>query len=761
MAKNTKDSPLPTREQLLAFIADHPGAAGKREIGRAFGIKGGDKITLKRMLKDLAEEGTVEKKRGKLVRPGDLPSVSVLAVTERTPDGELIATPAEWDEEAGDPPRILLLRPPRAARNVRDAAPAPAVGDRILARLTDGGGEMPTARVIKILQRRPESVLGVVRKVGAEYRLQPVDKKQREANLSPTALGGAKEGDLVRAALSSPGRRLTASAEVTEVIGDIGDEKAVSMIAVHAHGIPYEFPAAVMAEAEKAKRAGVKDREDWRDLPLVTIDPPDAKDHDDAVHAAPDDDKSNTGGFVVTVAIADVGWYVRPGTALDREARKRGNSVYFPDRVVPMLPERISNDLGSLRVGEDRAAIAVRLVFAADGRKVSHRFHRILMRSAAKLAYAEAQSAFDGHPTGAAADLDPAILRTLWQAYLTVARARAQRQPLELEIPERKVIIGKDGKIERIVTPKPLEANRLIEEFMIQANVAAAETLEKAKSPLVYRIHDSPSLAKLEALREFLATIEVSFPKAGNLRPSHFNQILSRLKEGEHGRLIHEVVLRTQSQAEYSPENIGHFGLNLRRYAHFTSPIRRYADLIVHRGLIGSLDLGAGGLPDGIENELPVIAAEISAAERRAMLAERETIDRLVAHWLADRIGANFTGRVAGVTRAGLFVKLDDTGADGFVPISTLGSDYFVHDEARHALIGRHSGEMHRLGDEVEVRLLEVAPIAGALRFELLSEGRQAPARGGRGGDRRDSGAKKFGRGKPQSRRGEKKRGRR
>jgi ribonuclease R len=392
-----------------------------------------------------------------------------------------------------------------------------------------------------------------------------------------------------------------------------------------------------------------------------------------------------------------------------------------------MLPERISNDLGSLRVGEDRAAIAVQLVFAADGRKLSHRFHRILMRSAAKLTYAEAQSAFDGKPVGAATDLDPIILGTLWEAYLAVARARAQRQPLELEIPERKVIIGKDGKIERIVTPKPLEANRLIEEFMIQANVAAAETLEKAKSPLVYRIHDSPSLAKLEALREFLATIDMSFPKAGNLRPSHFNQILSRLKEGEHGRLIHEVVLRTQSQAEYSPENIGHFGLNLRRYAHFTSPIRRYADLIVHRGLISSLDLGAGGLPDGIENELPVIAAEISAAERRAMLAERETIDRLVAHWLADRIGATFTGRIAGVTRAGLFVKLDDTGADGFVPISSLGSDYFIHDESRHALIGRNSGEMHRLGDEVEVKLLEVAPIAGALRFELLSEGRRAP----------------------------------
>jgi ribonuclease R len=468
------------------------------------------------------------------------------------------------------------------------------------------------------------------------------------------------------------------------------------------------------------------DREDWRELPLVTIDPPDAKDHDDAVHAEPDPDPANPGGFIATVAIADVSWYVLPGSALDREAMKRGNSVYFPDRVVPMLPERISNDLCSLREEEDRPALAVRMVFTAAGRKTGHRFHRIMMRSKAKLSYAEAQHAFDGGRLKRDERVLDA-LRALWDAYGVLSRGREEREPLALDLPERKVVLGKDGAIERIVVPERLESHRLIEEFMIQANVAAAETLEAKKSPLVYRIHDAPSLAKLEALREFLASIELSLPKSGNLRPSHFNRILTRVKQSEHGPLLHEVVLRTQAQAEYSPENIGHFGLNLRRYAHFTSPIRRYADLLVHRALVRALKLGAGGLPDGAENELPVIAAQISAAERRAMAAERDTIDRLVAHWLADRIGATFRGRISGVTRAGLFVKLDETGADGFVPISKLGSDYFSYDERRHAVIGQRGGEMHRLGDQVEVKLVEAAPLAGALRFELLSEGRVLP----------------------------------
>ncbi|HQF31542.1 MAG TPA: VacB/RNase II family 3'-5' exoribonuclease, partial [Hyphomicrobiales bacterium] len=454
---------------------------------------------------------------------------------------------------------------------------------------------------------------------------------------------------------------------------------------------------------------------------------------DDAVHAEPDSDPTNPGGFVVTVAIADVSWYVRPNSALDREALKRGNSVYFPDRVVPMLPERISNDLCSLREAEDRPALAVRMVFGANGDKRGHRFHRILMRSAAKLSYQEVQAAIDGMPNERTEPLVGPILEPLYAAYEALSRGRAAREPLELDLPERKILLKPDGSIDRVIVPERLDAHRLIEEFMIQANVAAAEALEEKGSPVVYRIHDAPSLAKLEALREFLASIDIKLPKGGAMRPSQFNKILERVADSEHDALVNEVVLRTQAQAEYSPANIGHFGLNLRRYAHFTSPIRRYADLIVHRALVAALHLGAGGLPAGAEKGLDEISAQISLAERRAMAAERDTVDRLIAHFLVDRIGARFTGRIAGVTRAGLFVKLADTGADGFVPVSTLGEEYFRYDEAAHSMVGEMTGTTHRLGDTVEVRLVEAAPVAGALRFELLSEGRAGkPPRGSR-----------------------------
>ncbi|MGB9657499.1 MAG: ribonuclease R, partial [Pseudolabrys sp.] len=496
--------------------------------------------------------------------------------------------------------------------------------------------------------------------------------------------------------------------------------------AVHAHGIPSVFRRETQQDADAARPATLQGREDWRQVPFVTIDPPDAKDHDDAVHAEPDSAPNNPGGFVIDVAIADVACYVRPGSALDREALARGNSVYFPDQVVPMLPERISNDLCSLRPREDRPALAVRMIIGADGRKHSHTFHRILMRSAAKLSYQQAQSAIDGHSDTDTETLVEPVLAPLYAAYEAMKRARNERQPLDLDLPERKILLKSDGTLDRVITPARLEAHRLIEEFMILANVAAAETLERARVPLIYRVHDEPAMEKVQALREFLATLDISFPKGGVLKPELFNRVLARVKGRDAEQLVNEVVLRTQAQAEYSAENYGHFGLNLRRYAHFTSPIRRYADLIVHRGLIRALKLGNDGLPDGADQKaLAEISAQISATERRAMLAERETADRLVAHFLADRVGANFEGRISGVTRAGLFVKLRDTGADGFVPARTIGDEYFRHDEKSHAMVGSRSGETYRLGDPVTVKLVEAAPVAGALRFEILSEGRR------------------------------------
>jgi ribonuclease R len=512
---------------------------------------------------------------------------------------------------------------------------------------------------------------------------------------------------------------------VVERLGSLKSERAVSLIAIHAHGIPSVFRRETQQEAEAAAPATLSGREDWRHVPFVTIDPPDAKDHDDAVQAESDTAPNNRGGYIVNVAIADVAHYVRPGSALDREALTRGNSVYFPDRVVPMLPERISNDLCSLRPNEDRAALAVRMVIGVDGRKRSHTFHRIMMRSAARLSYQQAQAAIGGRTDEVTRPLVEPVLHSLYAAYEATKRARAERQPLDLDLPERKILLKADGTVDRVLTPERLEAHRLIEEFMILANVAAAETLERARVPLIYRVHDEPAMEKIQALREFLATLDIPFAKAGALRPEAFNRILARVKGRDAEQLVNEVVLRTQAQAEYSAENYGHFGLNLRRYAHFTSPIRRYADLIVHRGLIRALKGSQDGLPDGVDQKvLAEVAAQISATERRAMLAERETNDRLIAHFLADRIGASFEGRISGVTRAGLFVKLSDTGADGFVPARTIGDEYFRHDETGHAMVGSRSGETYRLGDRVTVKLVEAAPVAGALRFELLSEGR-------------------------------------
>jgi ribonuclease R len=737
-----RDKVFPERDAIVAFIRAHPGKVGTREIAREFGLKNADRAELKRILRELADQGAIAKQGKKIHEPAALPPTVMADITGRDSDGELIATPTEWDEEqSGAPPKIRIHIPRRPQPGT-----AAGVGDRALLHVEkpdDSEGAVYRGRVIKVVDHAKTRVLGIFRALpGGGGRLVPVDKKQagRELNIAKADSHGAEDGDLVSVDLVRTRGFGLASGKVKERLGSLASEKAVSLIAIHAHEIPQAFSPAALREAEEAKPATLAGREDWRKLPLVTIDPPDAKDHDDAVYAEPDPDPNNKGGHIVTVAIADVAFYVRPGSALDRDALTRGNSVYFPDRVVPMLPERISNDLCSLVPGEPRGALSVRMVIAPDGRKRSHSFHRILMRSAAKLNYAQAQAAIDGRPDDTTGPLLASVLKPLYEAYATVKRARDERDPLDLDLPERKILLKPDGTVDRVIVPERLDAHRLIEEFMILANVAAAEMLEKKALPLIYRVHDEPTLEKVHNLQEFLKTLDLPFAKSGALRPALFNRVLAQVKGHDSEPLVNEVVLRSQAQAEYSADNYGHFGLNLRRYAHFTSPIRRYADLIVHRALIRGLGLGEGALPETETMEtLSEVAAQISVTERRAMKAERETADRLIAHFLADRIGASFQGRISGVTRAGLFVKLSDTGADGLIPIRTLGTEYFNYDETRHALVGSRSGAMHRLGDVVDVRLVEAAPVAGALRFELLSEGRVEPRGRKRDGARSDA----------------------
>lgn len=723
-AQKNAGSRLPGREDILRFITENPDRAGKREIAKAFGLKGEARIWLKTILRELADEGLIEKRRKRIVRQNALPPVAFLDIYGRDSDGSLLARPVEWD---GPNPPSVLIRPARKT----DASSVAGVGDRVLAKVfgsKDDDGPAYSGRIIRKVDAQSQSMLGVLRRLeNGELRLEPVDRRQRELVIDPQSAEKAKPGDLIEADIGRDQHHGLKRGRVREVVGHVDSEKALSMIAIFAHGIPHIFPAEVLAEAENIKPATMTGREDWRTLPLVTIDPADAKDHDDAVFAEADTSTDNPGGHVITVAIADVAAYIRPGSAMDKEALNRGNSVYFPDRVVPMLPERISNNLCSLRENEERPALAVRMIFNAQGHKLRHSFHRIMMRSAAKLSYEQAQQAIDGMADEKTAPLLETVLKPLWAAYHAVKQARDARAPLELDLPEKKIVLDSQGRVKDIYVPLRLDAHRLIEEFMIAANVSAAETLKAKKQPFIYRVHDQPSLAKQEALRDFLHAISMPLARGIDLTPEKFNIILAKVEGTEQQELVNQVVLRSQSQAEYSPANIGHFGLSLRNYAHFTSPIRRYADLIVHRALIKALRLGDDGITNDDEENLEDTAIAVSAAERRAMAAERDTIDRLIAHYLAERVGVSFEGRISGVTRAGLFVTLETYGADGLVPISKLGDEYFHFDEARHALVGEKSRKGYQLGDVVKIKLVEAMPIAGALRFEMLSPPRPLP----------------------------------
>ena len=708
------DATLPTRAEILAFIEEHQGKAGKREIARAFGLRGSDKIWLKQMLRELAYDGAIERRRGRrLTRAGALPSVAVIEVVDTDPDGELLARPVRWSDETS-PPRIYL-----DGGSVR--GPALGIGDRVLARLTRTDQNNYVARIMRRIQTAPDRMLGVYSAVGTDGRVQPTDRRMKhDLVIRRENARGAKSGDLV-VAEPLPGRPLGLSeARIVEILGDTDNPRTLSLIAIHEHGIPTEFPPAAIAEAAAAKPVRLGTRVDLRDLPLVTIDPADARDRDDAVWAAPDDAPDNSDGWQVIVAIADVAHYVRTGSALDEEAQRRGNSAYFPDRVVPMLPEALCNKLCSLEPGKSRPVLAVAMRFDAVGNKLDHRFMRAQIKSVAGLSYGQVQQAADGNPDTACQALLDRVIEPLYGAYRALAAARVRRAPLSIELPERQVVLGDDGRIDSIHRRARHDSHRLIEEIMIAANIAAAESLEAAKRPCMYRVHEDPPHDKIESLRDFLASLDIPFAKGQVIRPAAFNRVIEQVAGSEREHLINQVVLRTQTQAYYSPDNLGHFGLSLARYAHFTSPIRRYADLLVHRSLITALNLGSGGLAAANALEFAPLGEQISNCERRAMAAERDAMDRYMAAFMASRVGAIFAGRISGVTRFGLFVTLDETGADGLVPIRRLGAEYFTHEEDRHVLVGQRTGTSYRLGDPVEVRLTEAAPVTGGLVLELV-----------------------------------------
>ena len=710
---------LPDEATLLAFLRD-AGSAEKGDIARHFGLKGEDRRRLREMIRGLESAGKLGKRGRKgFSEAGALPPVGVADVVEKDIDGELYV---RMVEASADAPRALLI--PDKGK----PGPAPGLGDRVLAKFEHGPNGWE-ARLIKKLDTNNNRVLGVIRKSNKETRVEPVDRRSKDVLVIPQILAGdLRDGDLVLAAIEKSEQRYGHKrGKILETVGREDDPRAASLIAIHTHGVPMGFSEAVEQEAENQDLPTLKGRDDLRDIPFVTIDPADARDHDDAVYAMRDDDPKNNGGWIVWVAIADVAAYVRPNTSLDREARAKGNSTYFPDRVEPMLPERLSNGLCSLKEGENRATLAVRMVFDKDGRKLGHKFHRGLMRSHAKLSYEQAQSAIDGVEKGGGTDdatgpIMDTILYPLWNAYHTMLKGRLKRAPLQIDSAERRIRMSPDGGIASIEKRVSLEAHRLIEEMMVQANVCAAETLEQKKTPLIFRVHDTPSQEKVFNLADFLQTIGKPWNKGEAPTTKRFNKLLDETRDGPHAEVVNEVVLRSQMQAIYSPDNVGHFGLNLDRYAHFTSPIRRYSDLIVHRGLIRALNLGSDGLTDREIAELPAIADQVTQTERRSMAAERDAMDRYIAAFLQEHVGATFNGRITGVTRFGLFVRLDETGADGLVPVSSLGNEYFTHDDRAHALVGERSGQRYTLGRPVEVRLKEATPITGGLLFEMLSD---------------------------------------
>lgn len=714
---------IPTKEQILAWLADNPGEGAKRDIARAFGIKGAAKIELKRLLSEMAEEGRIARRRRSWREPSKLPPVAVLQILKPDAQGDLWAKALEWQGE-GDGPAILYVAKP--------GDPALAEGTRILGRMTEveGEGYEYEARLIRVIGQAAAKVVGIFRKGAEGGRIVPVDKgEQKEWQVPVGQTMDARDGELVEAEQSGPrGRMGLPRARVTERLGDPSAPRAVSLIAIHQHGIPDDFPQLVMDEADAEVPALLDRREDLTGLPFVTIDPADARDHDDACLVIPDSDPKNPGGHLLWVAIADVAHYVRPGSALDREARERGNSTYFPDRVVPMLPDRLSGDLCSLHEGVERPVLAVLMKVDAEGRKIGHRFTRGMIRSVASLEYVQVQEAHEGRADAQTEPLRETVIEPLYACYASLKHARAMRQPLELDLPERQIVIGEDGKVASVRFKERLDAHRLIEEFMVLANVAAAEELERLRRPLLYRVHEEPAPDKIDALREVAQASGFTLARGQVLKTGQLNRLLEQAAGSEFDDLLNMSTLRAMTQAYYAPQNLGHFGLALRSYAHFTSPIRRYSDLIVHRALISGHDWGRDGLSKDDVEHLEDTAKHISETERRSMAAERDTTDRYLAAYLSERVGAEFTGRISGVQKFGVFVRLDETGADGLIPVRSIGREFFHYEPDLQQLVGSETGLTIGVGQRVTVRLSEAVPVTGGLELELIEvEGATLP----------------------------------
>ena len=715
-------SKLPTKKQIQDWIKDNPKKSSKREIAKAFGIKGSMRVELKKVLKELTLSGEIDKNKKSFKNPNQLPSVCILQMMASTSDGDLFARPVDWK---GDEPEPIVLMVFRASD------PALAYGDRVLAKVSIVQDEQYQyeGRIIRVLKKTPKNTLGIYKETSEGGRILPIEKSGREWSVKLSDALDAKDGELVEAEqIKGKGASGLYAARVINIVGDPSGPKAVSLIAIHQHGIPHQFPEDVLNESENSNFSVDAKREDLTKIPFVTIDPSDARDHDDAVYSHPDKDPSNIGGHVLWVAIADVAHFVKPGSALDEEARKRGNSTYFADRVVPMLPDRLSGDLCSIHEGIERPCLAVCITIDKSGKKLKQTFHRANIKSVASLNYEEVQKSVEGTVNEKVKPHFENVIKPLYECYFCLKKSKDFRQPLDLDLPERKVELFKNGRVKAVVLKERFDSHRLIEEFMILANVAAAEELSKARSEFLYRVHEEPTPEKLNALREVAQSAGFNLAKGQVLQTSHLNDLLTKSKQSDLSELISMTTLRSMSQAYYSRENFGHFGLALKKYAHFTSPIRRYSDLITHRALISSLGLGCDGLKEMDSEKLEGTAKHISDTERRSMVAERDTTDRYLASYLSEKVGNEFEGKISGVAKFGFFVRLNESGAEGIVPVRTLGTDFYYYDDRTNTLRGSETGLIIGLGQRATVRLKEVDPIAGGIAFDALNiDGEKIP----------------------------------
>jgi len=711
---------FPSADDILAFVKNSNKPATKREISRAFNIQGQDRVAFKQLLKKMVEDGMLTQTAGKSYAPPQgLPEVTSVKITDIGEDGEWLAVPEQWHGDG--PPPLVILRPGK------DNDP---IGTTAMVRLRRVRGQNKTydGRIIKHFSPHAHSthMVGTIHFPTPDAALFSPAERGNPAPLPVPKefLDKIKENDLV-AAVYTPGRDL----RIVDVLGPQDDPKLLTLIAIYQEGIPNVFPDEVLKECEDMTVPKVGGpRQDLAHIPLVTIDGADARDFDDAVFAEPDSDPQNKGGWHIIVAIADVSYYVRPGTPLNEHALERGNSTYLPDRVVPMLPEKLSNELCSLMPDVPRACMAVHLWIDKHGELQKYEFIRGLMTSKARLTYEQVEDAHHGNPDSTAKPLMDSVIKPLYEAFHVLDKSRTVRGALELDLPEYQVRLNEDGTVKEMARRTRLDSHKLIEEFMILANIAAAQAIEESDVPGIFRIHPPPESGRLAAANDFLKSIGQSSAKALSPVPKDINEILERVKNTKFSEVVNTIVLRSQSQALYHPENKGHFGLSLTHYAHFTSPIRRYADLIVHRALIRIFNLGKDGLTDDEIAQIESIADHISETERRSMGAERKSVDRFAALYLKDRTGAEFSATIGGMSRAGLFVTLTETGSDGFIPCRLLPNDYYVHDEKRHMLVGRKSNFSFQLCAPVKVKLKEIDVMGGSMIFTLVEyDGRTMP----------------------------------